>query len=686
MLKKLLTILIVCLASLTLVGSTYAGPVSQYFKDTETSTGNSFSATTLDFSLRDTSDTLLTPPLFNDTGIVPGYSSSKTIRIKKDGLADFKYNISAIKTGGDAVLCNALQVDANIGGGAAEYSGSLTGLTLLPVAAISGSEDDWEMTVKLTDSSADLQSKSCQFNFVVSGWQTDSNGTWGLTDQEEIGNSITSGDWLPAPHQVTVHLFPIADTELDEQNPEDNYGDTASLKVRSKSTNKDSHALFRFDLSVLPPLATIDSCNLKAYMNDAPAISRTHDVHLVTNHVSDWGEGSRNGGAAHDGESSWTWYAKPNFWSAAGGDYNPTATNTIPTGTTTGWKTWDVKSDCLSRIVYSWIIKDSSEESPTKYETEYKTKEQSGTDKDPYLEVTFTAPAVSTNHVVINEVYYDVGTGKGTDSGGNEWVELYNPTSSAINISGWKICDASSCDTIPSSPSIPAYGFAIITNDASTWTHWAIDPGAIQIVLGSEIGSGLNNDGDQVILKNASDAEQDKMSYGNDTSFFTLPDVDEGWSLARLIKGFDTNSASDFWANNNPNPGTNPNWTPMLFVDSEEHPAPDEKPEATQSGVITLDVASANEKKEVGFRIYGDDLPTFDSYAYTVSYDSEQGQQGIMGEKKIEGKNDIEVNHLLLGTCSSGGTCTYHSGVSKVTFEVELKGEDTITLQKELSL
>jgi hypothetical protein len=48
------------------------------------------------------------------------------------------------------------------------------------------------------------------------------------------------------------------------------------------------------------------------------------------------------------------------------------------------------------------------------------------------------------------------------------------------------------------------------------------------------------------------------MSYGNDKTYFELPLSGKGKSLARIIKGYDTNSATDWIINATPNPGTNP--------------------------------------------------------------------------------------------------------------------------------
>jgi len=171
-------------------------------------------------------------------------------------------------------------------------------------------------------------------------------------------------------------------------------------------------------------------------------------------------------------------------------------------------------------------------------------------------------PTPITNHLVINEVYYDVKSpNKGVEPA-NEWIEIYNPTNEAINISGWKIEENQGLShqrTIPTSPPIPARGYAVITPDSSTWSYWPEIPLAtIKIVLGNSIGNGLANENDRVILKNPAGVEIDAISYGNDTYAFSpaCPDVVTGHSLERNPAGKDTNTAADFVDRSIPTPGT----------------------------------------------------------------------------------------------------------------------------------
>jgi hypothetical protein len=152
--------------------------------------------------------------------------------------------------------------------------------------------------------------------------------------------------------------------------------------------------------------------------------------------------------------------------------------------------------------------------------------------------------------LIINKVYYDVDDEHGDDSA-NEWIELYNPTDQPIDITGWKIADNSGQDTLASSTGqiiIPALGFAIITDNSSTWNYWNIPAGVIKIELNGLIGNGLANGGDKLILKNLQGEEVDAMSYGTDTSIFnpSIPDIDEGHLLARVPTGLDTDQASDW--------------------------------------------------------------------------------------------------------------------------------------------
>ena len=142
----------------------------------------------------------------------------------------------------------------------------------------------------------------------------------------------------------------------------------------------------------------------------------------------------------------------------------------------------------------------------------------------------------------------------------DEWVELYNPTDHDVSLKNWRLTDNHGTRVINANKTIPAGGFALLSKSASTWNFWNENPFAVKVELGSNIGDGLDNAGDHLILKNPSSAEIDRMSWGTDTSGFTPPATNPlvplGSSTERLTPGFDTNVAGDWLDRNPPTPGS----------------------------------------------------------------------------------------------------------------------------------
>lgn len=501
------------------------------YSDAEASNNNFYQAGTLDFSLQGGN----WQPEEKAVNLLPGESVTTTISVINDGSFDFVYNASTtIDQESNLDFCNALNLKV-ADNSTTLYEGSLASLNFSPPILISNSQDDLLFTLTLSSSYIPPEDgANCIFKFIFRGWQNGLSFGQGFFDEEELENEVQIGG------STTSGYSPIADSYVNEDKKNNNYGNTAELQIRSQS-NKNKRTFIRFDFN-FPSGTTILSSALKLYMKSAPSVSRNYEVWRV---LDNWNERDPNG---------INWNNQP-----------PVATSLTATtfsGTIKNvWLSFDVTSDVQSFVSgtpnYGWMLKDSSENSST---TKFHSRESTKIELRPILEIQFLAPEVTTDHLVINEVYYHVGTGKGKDVD-NEWVEIYNPTDSEVDISGWKICDANACDTIPASTSIPAKGFAIITNKASTWDKWpGIPPDAIKIVLNSAIGNGLANSGDSVILKNASNEVIDAMSYGSDTSQLNPPVSlsGKGKSLARIIKGYDTNSATDWIINATPNPGKNP--------------------------------------------------------------------------------------------------------------------------------
>lgn len=171
----------------------------------------------------------------------------------------------------------------------------------------------------------------------------------------------------------------------------------------------------------------------------------------------------------------------------------------------------------------------------------------------------------SSGSIVINEIYYrvDLSHRFGSESE-SEWAELYNPTSSSVNLTGWSIEDNTSCDNIPGSPIIPAGGFAIVTTtDETTFRSvWpAVPSDVIFITSPSAIGNGLANN-DELMLRNSvcgSGFIVDHVSWGSNTaglnpSVTSVPS--DGISIERSPHGTDTNTNADFVQSSPPTPGS----------------------------------------------------------------------------------------------------------------------------------
>ena len=163
--------------------------------------------------------------------------------------------------------------------------------------------------------------------------------------------------------------------------------------------------------------------------------------------------------------------------------------------------------------------------------------------------------------IVVNEIYYDVCTPASTcgNDPQNEWVELYNNTSSSVNLKNWTITYGEEIETITTVDTfIPANGFALISSEDTTWNFHAEPAGVLKISIGEIIGNGFNNDGDSVVIKDNLGTTIDAVSYGDDTSGFNpaVPDVAAGHSIERNPDGVDTNTNSDFVDRVTPTPGS----------------------------------------------------------------------------------------------------------------------------------
>lgn len=130
---------------------------------------------------------------------------------------------------------------------------------------------------------------------------------------------------------------------------------------------------------------------------------------------------------------------------------------------------------------------------------------------------TMTGGQVS-NQIVINEVEQNP-PGDDRLSTTMEWVELYNPTSTTVDVGGWSLQTT--------------HGETVTVTIAYGTT---LQPNGYCIV---ERGNWLDNEGESVILRNSGGGEVDRTPIISDTD-------NDLWSWCRFPNGKDTDSAGDW--------------------------------------------------------------------------------------------------------------------------------------------
>ncbi|TKD72085.1 phospholipase D-like domain-containing protein [Pseudalkalibacillus hwajinpoensis] len=132
-----------------------------------------------------------------------------------------------------------------------------------------------------------------------------------------------------------------------------------------------------------------------------------------------------------------------------------------------------------------------------------------------------SAEAASSGEVVINEIAW-MGT---TANYNDEWVELYNNTSSAVSLDGWNLASTDGTPSIPLTGTIPANGYYLLERT---------DDSTVSEVSANEIYSGaMGNTGEVLELRDSGGALIDNVdawhSGDNDTKA-TMERIDSNGS------------------------------------------------------------------------------------------------------------------------------------------------------------
>lgn len=157
----------------------------------------------------------------------------------------------------------------------------------------------------------------------------------------------------------------------------------------------------------------------------------------------------------------------------------------------------------------------------------------------PTMTPTPTTPPIA-EAVVINEVAWAGHSGYTSD----EWIELYNTGSSSVNLTGWKLYEAGGATLIITlSGSIAGKGYFLIErDDNNTVSNIAAD------TVGSFVGSGLNNSGEYLQLKDSAGVLKDEV---NCAAGWFAGQASPGYYTMERINPSVSGNTSTNWASNN---------------------------------------------------------------------------------------------------------------------------------------
>lgn len=313
---------------------------------------------------------------------------------------------------------------------------------------------------------------------------------------------------------------------------------------------------------------------------------------------------------------------------------------------------------------------------------------------NPVLVQTSSGQEINYGDIVINEIMWAGSSISPEDI----WLELANTTDRTIRLDDISITSLinnieETIDLSLSGKTIKPHGYYLIAKKNDYGKNKDS-----QLNVPTDIWSeSLNFDKNNFVIKiyyskNNNDhlidqawnggAASEGLLLESENKFFSMERVSEHGDGSNPLSWYtciDPKSTGDFFDG-----GADERGTPGADNRSDNEPFKLSKNYKDRSSFIPevkLIFKEGTDMKTVSFII--DDIAKYVFLTYELTYESDSGTQGLLGEQKISNLDEYKKNDLILGTCSTGGSCIIHSNPHDFRLKIKLtdNNNQTITIE-----
>ncbi|MCL5783815.1 MAG: lamin tail domain-containing protein [Patescibacteria group bacterium] len=274
---------------------------------------------------------------------------------------------------------------------------------------------------------------------------------------------------------------------------------------------------------------------------------------------------------------------------------------------------------------------------------------------------------VKPGDIILNEIMW-MGT---SSSSADEWIELRNMRSWDIDLSGWKIeniVENHGSFQIPDNYIIPGLSYFIIANYNQNNSHSNLNTPVNLSSTSLSLSNDYSKNG-QIILKDKDGNVIDSTPLPT-SSNWPAGDNTSGLhrSMERKNDPGDGSQLSSWGACNASICNSNEFWK----TSGKDYGTPRssnafETDKASPSATLNL----SSDHLKLAFQVSS--ISNSSHLDYQITYDTDTISDGIQGSADLTGQDTFSLDNLTLGTCSTGGTCVYYSGVKNIHLKVDLK-------------